>query len=114
MALSYNTMPLQNFSSMEEVKTSIRSASDPVIIVVTQTGCDACEKQVAELRKFLFYKASTPIYKIKAQEFNSALPEGYRVEQVPVIYKGHSSYGLKFGKCGVMPLEEIQSFVGSQ
>lgn len=114
MALTYNTVPLQSYSSMEQIKDSIRQSQEPALVVVTQIGCKACDQQVAELRKYLFYKANTPIYKVQAKEFNSSLPEDYRIQQVPVMYKAHSSYGLKFGKCGVMPLEEIQSFMGSQ
>lgn len=114
MALSYSASPLQTFTSMDQLKQILRDGVEPSLIVVAQTGCKACEKQIAELRKFLFYKQNTPVYKVQARDFNSALPDDYKVQQVPVIYKGHSSYGLRFGKCGIMPLEELQSFMGNQ
>lgn len=110
---SYTAAPLQAYSSMDQIKQAIRDSTKPCIVAITQNGCQACEKQIAELRKLLFYKNDTPVYKIQAREFNSALPEDFRIKTVPVIYKGHSSYGLRFGKNGIMALEELQTFIGS-
>lgn len=105
------SVPLQNYSTMEQIRNVLRETKEqPVLILVSQNGCTACEKQIAEIRKYLFYK-TVGVYKVEAREFNASLPEEYRLKEVPVVYKGHASYGLRFGKNGIMSLEEIQSFM---
>lgn len=111
MSLSYTKSPLQTFTSMEQIKQVLRDTSDLFMVVVVLPDCQLSEKQIIELRKYLHYHPNTRIYKIQVDEFNSNLPEDYRIQRVPVVFKGQSAFGLRVGRNDIMSVDELQQFM---